>query len=322
MKFNFKELSRFYEDLSTMVHSGLSIERGLDLMKRDKQGPRLWLLDSLHNHVLRGGALWEGLADRRDIFDDLQIMSVKAAETSGTLVETFKELASYYQLRYKEKQRLLTSLIYPLVILHGVVLLPPLKYLLLDNLGKSYWSMTLPVLLTAYAIVALLVLFWKTIGRQGPVRQKIDEMILSLPLFGKLVKGLSLARVFRALSGLHNAGLGPVQAARQASGTAGNLAIQWRLNGAIEVLEHGGSFSDFFSFSGLLPSTELGMVRIAEETGTLSESLTRMVRRMEEANNHRLQASIKAIGYIAYLAAAAFVAYTVVSFYSNYFAVV
>lgn len=304
-----------------MVRSGLTVERALDLMKRDKQGPRLWFLDGLHGHILKGGSLWEGMARRPDLFDELQIMSIKAAETSGTMVETCKELSSYYRIRHKEKQKLLTSLIYPVVILHGVVLLPPLKYLILDNLGRSYWSITLPVLLTAYGLVGLLYLLWKTVARDGPVREKIDELILSLPLLGKVARGLSMARVFRALAGLHNAGLGPVQAARQAIGTAGNHAVKWRLNGAMEVLEHGGTFTDFFSFSGLLPHTELGMVRVAEETGTLSESLNHMVRRMEEANNHRLQASIKAIGYIAYLAAAAFVAYTVVSFYANYFTI-
>jgi type II secretory pathway component PulF len=322
MSYNYKELSRFYHDLSTMVRSGLAIERSLDLLKRGQKGPKLWLLDGLHDQVMRGGSFWEGMARYPGVFDELQVMSIRAAEESGSMEETCKGLARYYEMRYKEKRRLLASLIYPVVLLHGVVLLPPLKYLVLDNQERSYWSMTLPVLLAVYGIVGLVSLFMKTIGKKGPVREKIDEFILSLPLVGKLVKSMALARVFRALSGLHNAGVVPVKAARQAIQTAGNSAVKRQLNGALEVLEHGGSFTDFFSFSGLLPAVHLGAVAVGEETGTLTESLNLMVVQMEEANNQRLEASVKALGYIAYLAAAAFVAYTVVSFYSGYFNVV
>ena len=98
-----------------------------------------------------------------------------------------------------------------------------------------------------------------------------------------------------------------------------NRAVAWKLNGALAVLEHGGTFTDYFAFAELLPPTELGIVAVAEETGTLTESLNRLVVRMEEEAETRLKNSVKSLGYMIYLAAAAIVSYTVISFYSGYF---
>ncbi|MCP5051606.1 MAG: hypothetical protein GY940_30845 [bacterium] len=319
---NNKGLSRYYADLSKMVHSGLTIDKGLGLMKQGKTDALFRLLDLLQHHVGRGGTLWEGMSQYPQYFDRFQLMTVKAAEESGTIVETFEGLSRYYEMRHKEKQRLLVSLIYPFILLHAVVLLPPLKYLFSDNLGRSYWSVVLPVLLTAYGLVGVGVWFWKTFCRSGKIREVIDELILKLPVFGKLARGLSLVRVLRALSSLHNAGAGPVMAAGQAIQTAGNRAVTQRLKGAMPVLENGGTYTDFFSFAGVLEPTQLGMIEVGEETGMLDESLDRMVVMMEDSNHHRLTATIKAIGYIAYFICAAIAAFTIISFYSGYFGAV
>jgi type II secretory pathway component PulF len=304
-----------------MLKSGITIERGLDIMKKGKKDVLLRVLDQLQFHVSRGGALWDGMSGLRNHFDPLQVMTVKAAEDSGTLVEACKSLSRYYRHRHQENRRLRAALIYPVILLHGVVMLPPLKYLFLDNLERSYWSIVLPVLLTAYILIGGTYFYWKTFCRSGRVREFADAFFLKLPIFGKLAVSLALARVFRALSGLHNAGVPPVMAARQAIQTAGNTAVAWRLEGAMPILENGGTFTNFFSFAGLLPSMQLGVVAVAEETGTLSESLDRLVKQMEEANSERLTRSVKAFAYIAYLIAAVIVAYTVISFYSNYFSI-
>ncbi|MCP5053225.1 MAG: hypothetical protein GY940_39030, partial [bacterium] len=192
-----------------------------------------------------------------------------------------------------EKKRLIGSLIYPIILLHGAILLPPLKYLVVESIGESYAANVLPPLLIAYGILGLGYFIWKKYCRSGWLREKIDEMTLKLPLIGKLARGLSLARVLGALASLHNAGIEPVRAARQAAQTAGNTAIGFQLTSALPVLESGGTFADYFSFSGVLPHMQLGMLSIAEQTGTLSESLERTVRMMEEENSQRITTTAK-----------------------------
>lgn len=57
-----KDLSRFYNRLTTLLESGLSIERGLATMKLGKKGPTQWMIDGIHHHIGRGGILWERIA--------------------------------------------------------------------------------------------------------------------------------------------------------------------------------------------------------------------------------------------------------------------
>jgi len=321
-RLNYKELSQFYHDLGLFSRSGLSLERGFDTIKKNKRGFIYIMMDGIQHHITRGGALWEGMAKYSSFFDKFQVMIIKSAEESGQLAQTCQALSNYFKNRHKENRRLKASLIYPVILLHGAVMLPPLKYLFVGSLDKSYWSVILPPLLTAYGSLAIIYILWQKYLRTGNIREKLDEILIKLPVLGKLVKGMSLARVFRSLASLYNAGVGAVKTARQASQTAGNAAISLRLSSALPVLENGGTFSDYFSFSGVLSSNQLGLLTVGEQTGTLSETLERMVIQMEEDNKERLTASIKTIGYVVYFIAAVIAAWTVISFYTGYFKVI
>jgi general secretion pathway protein F len=233
--------------------------------------------------------------------------------------ETCRGLARYYERRHKEKQRLVAGLIYPVVLLHGAILLPNLKYLVVSGQSKSYWQVVLPPLLIAYGLIGLGYILWNTVFRTGRPREILDETILKLPLLGKLVRGLSLGRVLRSLANLNNAGIESVKAARLAIDTAGNTAIAWRLSGALPILERGGTFKDFFSFAGVLPTLQLGMIAVGEETGTMVDSLERTVEQMEEDNSQRLTRTVKTVGILAYILAAAIAALAILKFYSGYF---
>lgn len=315
----YKELSRFYQDIAVFVKSGLTIINGLDTLKKGKRRWLYWMLDNLRFYIEKGGTLWEGMRQFPDYFDEFQVMSVRAGEESGKLTDTCRGLSSYYETRHKERQRLIAGLIYPVILLHGVVLLPPLKYLVLSNLDRSYWSIVLPPLMIAYLVMGLGYWGWNTIFKTGPVREVIEELILKLPLVGKLARGMALARVLRALSSLTDAGIESVKAARQAIGTAGNSSITRELAGALPVLEQGGTFTDFFSFSGVLSSLQHGMVAVGEQTGTMPDSLEKLVTQMEEDNRRWLTTTVKTAGTIAYIIAAIVVAMTIFSFYTGYF---
>jgi len=318
---NYKERSRFYRDLALFSHSGQTLARGLEVMKKGKKGPLLWMMDAIQHHILNGGALWQGMAKFPQYFDDFQVMITQAAEESGRLVDTFRGLVRYYELRHQERRRLLGGLIYPIILLHAAILLPPLKYLFVSNLEKSYWQVVLPPLLIAYGMVVTLGMIWRKSRGSGGLREFVDEGVLKIPIWGKLVRGLSMCRVLQTLSHLHNAGIEPVRAARQAALTAGNSALSWRLNGALPVLEQGGTFSDFFAFAGVLPPMQLGMVTVGEETGMLSDSLDRLVVFIEEDTHHRFSTAVKGMGYFAYFFAAVIAAITIISFYSKYFSI-
>ncbi len=314
-----KQLSRFYSSLATFLKSGLTVERGLDTMKEGKQGPVLWMMDGLQYHIGRGGALWQGMSHYPKYFDEFQVMIVKGAEESGMLAPTFKKLAQYYESRYVAKRRFLAGLIYPITLLHAVVLLPPLKYLLVENLNRSYASVVLPPLLGAYGIIGLVTILWKKYLRTGLLRRKVDGFVLDLPALGILVRDVSLARAFWSLSAMLTAGVDAISAARNAAAAANNTVIKQQLNDTLYVLEIGRSFKEYYAATGMISSDQLGVVSVGEDSGALAESLEQMVHQMEDTNAHRFEMLMKGVGMLIYFIVAAIVAFTVLSFYMNYF---
>jgi len=318
-RMNSRQLSRFYEHLATLLNSGLTIEKGLDVVKEGKKGPFLWMLDGIRHHVMQGGTFWEGMSRYPKYFDDFQAMIVKGAEESGMMVDTARRLAKYYESRYRAKRRFMVSLIYPLLLLHAAILLPPLKYLVVESLGRSYVSVVLPPLAIGYGFVGLVYLFWHKLCRYGPLRHMSDEGSLCIPFIGGLVRDMSVTRAFWALSAMLTAGMEAVTAAKNAAAAAGNSVVSQRLEGALYVLEGGRSFKEYFAVSGILTNDQLTTVAVGEESGQLAESLARLVRQMEESNAHRFHMLMKIIGLAVYFIAAGIVAFTVLSFYIGYF---
>jgi type II secretory pathway component PulF len=320
-RMNYKELSQFYDSIAYLWKSGLPISQGFETMKKGKKGPKFWMIDGLQHHVARGETLADAMTRFPKFFDDFQTLIIKAAEESGKIVETCHGLSRYYEMRHREKKRLIGSMIYPVLLLHAAVLLPNLKYLVVPSLDKSYPGAVLPPLLIVYGLLAAGYVAWKKFCRTGRPREIIDGVFLSLPLIGKLARGFSLARVFRTLANLLYAGIESVQAARKAALTAGNRAIAMELSRALPVLENGGTFIDYFTFSGVLNTTQLGMVAVGEEGGALVETLGHMVRYLDEENSRRFTTAIKAFGYAVYFIVTAIIAVTVISFYSSHFSI-
>jgi type II secretory pathway component PulF len=318
-RMTYKDLSRFYNNLAALLESGLTIERGLATMKQGKKSSTLWMMDGIQHHISRGGTFWEGMTHYPKHFDNFQVMIIKGAEKSGILVETFKRLSQYYDNRHRGKQRFLASLIYPLILLHAVVLLPPLKYLVVGSLNRSYWSIVLPPIAIAYGVVGIGCVFWNKWGCSGPLRPIVDKITLCLPVIGKLVRDVSLARVFWSLTAMLTAGVEAVSAAQHAADSAGNSIITQRLLGALYVLEGGRSFKEYFVVSGMLTAEQLETVIVGEESGALAASMERMVRQMEEANTHRFNMVMKGVGILIYFIVAIIVAITVLSFYIGHF---
>ena len=110
-RMNQKELSRFYHDMALFAQSGLTLERGLDTMKKGKKGFIFLMMDGVQHHIAKGGTLWEGMSQYPTFFDGFQVNIINAAEESGQLVNTCKTLSRYFDVRHKEKRRLLASLI-------------------------------------------------------------------------------------------------------------------------------------------------------------------------------------------------------------------
>lgn len=313
--------SRFYLNLATTLNSGITIERTLDTIKLKKTGFLYHLLDDIQFQVGSGASFGEALERHRSRFPDLDIAVIKGGERSGRLAEALLTLSRYYEQRRRERNRFIAGMLYPLILLHFAILLPPLKFLFTSGHSASYFRAVAPTLLIGYGALFLGSLAWKFFLKDGTGREKFDGLILFLPKIGRLLNDTAIQRVLWALAIQLESGAEAVSAARNAAAAAGNKYIRNRLELSMYVLETGRSFKDYFMVSGSLNSDQLSVLTVGEMSGQIPGSLLSLAKLMEAENSARLTSLIKTAIWFTYFVAALIAAITVLSFYSQYFSI-
>lgn len=296
--------------------------RSLELQRQGKTIAVARMLERLQHKIDRGGSLWESMSGFPGYFDDFQVMFIRAAEENGTLVDSCQNLSRYYKMRRQENRRLLVGLLYPVFLIHAVILLPSIKYLILPQLGVNYWQLVLPRLLICYGAAVVPYFLWTRFCGTGRCRERADKIKLSIPGLRNLVMGLASSRIFWVLGHMLNSGTDAVTAMRGAARASGNSEVIRRMSHQLHVLEKGGSFTDYFTACRLFNMEQVSTVMVAEESGTLVESLLLGVQRLEAQNAGRFRTLIKVLIYGAYILVAVYIAYFVISFYMGHFGLI
>jgi general secretion pathway protein F len=312
-KLSLKRLALFYQNLATMINSGIPMAQALNTMKQGKRGTYYWLLEYLEQKVSQGIPLWQAMAAKPKVFDPFQTMMVKGGEISGTQVRGFQRLAHFFATRNKQRRRLMISLIYPLFLLHAVVLLPPIKYLVLVNLPGSYWDHVLPPLLAGYGLILAAFFIWKFSQQQPKIKRIMDKLMLSLPLIGRLIRDIQAVRFCWILANMLDAGIDMVTAARQGVTTLQNVILKQRMETNLLLLDQGRSVQEYLVACGFYPRDLLAATAVAEEAGDLAASLQRVAGQMDESITQRVNLLLKTVTILAYISAVLIIAWTIIS---------
>jgi len=105
-------------------------------------------------------------------------------------------------------------------------------------------------------------------------RQAYDELMISIPYMGSLRRKLILTRLCDNLSTMLSNGVSIVQAIEVTSDVVGNAVYKEILEAALADVKAGRSFGDSIAEYPEIPGVLTQMVKVGEETGSLSEILT------------------------------------------------
>ena len=112
-------------------------------------------------------------------------------------------------------------------------------------------------------------------------RYKVHARILKLPLFGKITRGFSSARVISTLSILSKSGVPLVEALRISGQVAGNLCVKESVQEGALKLREGSSLFNALDPSGHFPPMMMQMIASGEASGELDSMLGRAARNQE-----------------------------------------
>lgn len=295
-KIKIRDVAVIFRLLSTMINAGIPLIKSLNTLgAQAEKSPRLQrvLFDMAHQ-VEAGSNLSKAMGKYPDVFTEAQLGAVQAGEASGQLNKTFKNLAEESEKSAAIVGKVKGALIYPIVILvimFGVVFVMMLLVVpqisgLYEQSGKDLPAVT-RVLITmsdftvAYwwlmilAVIGLIagILSWKK-TKSG--RYYWDLMLLSLPIFGDLVRKSTLAKFSYGFGNLLSSGVPIIKAIEIVSMAVGNEVYRKRFLLTAEDMKSGIPMAENLSNSKLFPSMLVNMIEVGEQTAQL-ETVTQKV---------------------------------------------
>lgn len=290
-----KLVLHFTQNLASLLHSGVALDRSLDIMLRVNPDPQMQqLIAPIQEGVRRGISLSRVMGERPEVFSGFYISMIQASEVSGNLAEGLANLAYYMERSKSLHDRLVSALIYPVILLGVSVtsLLIILVYVipqfrqLFDDMGASLPLSTQIVIGAAegirtfgpWLLLALLGagVAWRQLLQQPEYRKKWDRLQLRLPLVGGLLQRVETARFARSLGSLLTGGVALLQGLNIARQTIGNQLLAEQVGIAAEGLKQGRQLAPPLLASGMFPSLAMQMIQVGEETGHLDEMLMKV----------------------------------------------
>ncbi|MCK8816855.1 type II secretion system F family protein [Natroniella sulfidigena] len=313
-KVNLKDLSLFCRQFATMIDSGLTLVRSLNILAEQATKHKLReAINSVRENVEGGMSLSEALAEEDYIFPQLFISMMEAGEVGGVLDETLNEMADHFERENELNQKITSALAYPVVImvvamgvvafLVGVVLptfvdmfagmdidlpLPTRILMMITSFVANYWYL---ILLTTVAMIFALYRYYQS--EDG--RRRIDALLLKIPLVGDLLIKIAVTRFSKTLSILIRSGVTILEGFEIVARIMTNRVIAERIMEARQSVSEGQSIATPFVQDGLFPTMVLQMIRVGEETGNLDGMLEKVADFYEREVEYKVDAMISLI---------------------------
>ena len=286
-KVNARELEYLTSELSLLLNSGVTIDRGLSVLRRNTtSAPQAKLVASLHDAVRRGDSLSEAMSADDGVFSPLYVNLIKLGESSGTLPKVFERLAEDIKFQSELKSKILQALTYPAVVLavcvlsivfifnyivpqmsglfYGLPEIPPYTAVLL---GVSEWMISYQwyLLGSIIAVVCFVVWFFKTPNGA----RKMDEIFFQIPGLNRVFVLVERIRFNTAISMMLASGILIDRCLEMAVGNVKNHVIRQTLVVAKERVKKGEPLARVLSMSPLYPDFSISLIEVGEESGQL-----------------------------------------------------
>ncbi len=289
------DLVIFSRQLATMVDAGLPLIQSLDALheQADNTGFKA-IIGELINAIEQGASFSEALGQHPKVFSGLFVNMVRAGETSGTLAEILDRVASYLEASAALKRKVKSAVIYPAVVSTMAVAITVLLMVkvipVFENIYKSFDS-ALPMPTQVLLSVSRFMRKWFLAGLGGLVvgiiglkmwinteggRFRFDRFKFRLPVFGELIRKISVSRFTRTLGVLVRSGVPILSALDIVGKTAGNKVVEAAVDEAIEEIKRGENIADPLAASQVFPPMVTRMISVGECSGKLDVMLEKI----------------------------------------------
>ncbi len=286
-----KQIGEFTDQLSTLLSSGMPLERSLSVMIDLIDDERLRVMVEQVRDKVRGGGTLSDALEEQHVFTNMYTNMVRAGEMGGTLEVTLSRLADYMARAKDLKDSVVSAMIYPIIlfflaggslfVLLGKVV-PSFKPMFEDagielpavtqfvlwiaNFVENYWwAIILAIVAIVFAIKQKL--------KEEKFKLAWDTKVLKLPVIGDLFTRIDIARFSRTLGTLIDSGVPLLQALKVGKKVISNQQLLLIIENAEERVKHGEPLAAGLESEEAFPRLAQQLISVGEETGKLNEML-------------------------------------------------
>ncbi|MFJ8896141.1 type II secretion system F family protein [Leifsonia sp. NPDC102414] len=317
-----KDLAIMSRQMATMIGSGLSLLRTLNILAEQTENKKLAsVMADVRDDVETGISVSDALKKRDDVFPPLMVNMVRAGETGGFLDDALESIAGTFEKEVKLKGTIKSALTYPVIVLIMSILaviamllfIVPVFEKMFEGLGSQLPLPTEILVVASHAMVwiapvlviaaIVFAVWWGRNKNRESVRKRVDPLKLRIPVFGSLLKKIAVARFSRNFANMIGAGVPILQALRIVGETSGNWVIENALVEVAESVRQGDSISKPLATQPVFPAMVTQMIAVGEDAGSLETMLDKIADFYEqevEAATEQLTAMIEPL-MIAFL---------------------
>jgi type II secretory pathway component PulF len=332
---NKNRLIDFTKQLTTLLNSGIKLTEALSVLTLQISDVRFRnAVTDIRDRVISGESFTDALNDYSDYFDVIYVSMVRVGEVTGSLGQSLSTIAKFMEKRQRVESKVMTAMIYPMVLIGFCItailvlttrVIPKiaeqiartgqeLPLITRGLMGFSYILTSWWLFVVIAAIVGIvwgLKRFLKT--RRGAYLR--DKFLLSLPLFGPLIKQRVVSRFASTLSTLLSSGLAMAESLRVVAEVTGNSIMRSAVQQARERILAGADIATPLRDSGVIDPAIAHMVSVGEKSGELEKMLKDISENLEASTDvviERLSAAVEPLIIIIMAAIIGLIAYATI----------
>jgi type IV pilus assembly protein PilC len=321
-KIKLRDVIQLFVQMEQMQSAGVPLLDALsDVRDSTEHDGMRDIMSEIFRDVSDGSSLSESMNKHPKVFPPLYISLIEAGEETGDLTSSYLQLIKYLKWVDVVQAKIRKATRYPMIVT-GVVLITIvfmmsvvvpqivgfLKFLEIDlpwfsialiatsnfMIEKQFGIFGLPVY-GAFIVLGMPVIFVLTIkalrASSDNIAYKFDEWYLKSPVFGPLIRKISIARYSQTFGALYASGIDVIAALEAARATVTNLVMIDAMESVEGHVKAGSALSEAFNASGEFPSLVVRMVKVGEESG----NLTPVLDQVSEFYTHDVNEAIEAL---------------------------
>ncbi|MFA5926323.1 MAG: type II secretion system F family protein [Parcubacteria group bacterium] len=290
-----KEFVIFSRQLAVMIEAKVPLMTAFKGISEQTANPYFAkVLSVVLSEIDEGKSLSESLKKHPEVFSHLYVNMIQSGEVSGNLQKALEDLANNIEKNYTLTQKVKGVLYYPAFITFAFLsvafimltfVIPKLMSILKetnaqlpittkmllatgDFMQKWWWAVLIAIALGVTSLIYYL--------RTEDGKREFDVIALKMPIVGRVLRYVYLARFSENLGTLVKSGLPIVNALQISAQVVGNSVFEQDINEAADKVKTGGTIGEVLATKEEFPPIMVQMIRVGEETGKLDTTLGSM----------------------------------------------